>query len=176
VSDEIGGADAERHLAAIGTLHERFGQQGIAYWLFGGWAVDFWAGRLTRAHADIDIAIWRNDFEAVDRLLRGAGWQHQPQPGEDGYTGYRSGAISLDLAFLAQGDHGVVYTPLEEGGRGDWTPGAFGHEVMELGGAHARVVSLASLLADKTVDRDDPVAAAKDRADVAALGDRSAGA
>jgi hypothetical protein len=28
----------------------------IAYWLFGGWAVDFHAGQVTREHGDIDIA------------------------------------------------------------------------------------------------------------------------
>jgi hypothetical protein len=42
--------------------------------------------------------------------------------------------------------------------------------VRELEGTRARVVSVESLRADKSEDRDDPSAARKDRADLAALG------
>jgi hypothetical protein len=163
------GRVAPGQLAAIGRLHEQLVRQGVEYWLFGGWAVDFHVGRITRPHADIDVAIWRRDLEQVDQLLRHDGWTRVPQPGEDGYTVYRSGPHRLDLAFLARDDDGVVFTPLEEG-RGTWSDGAFGRDQMELDGTRARVVTAASLLADKSERRDDPSAARKDRADVAALG------
>ena len=48
-------------------------------------------GRITRPHADVDVAIWQQDFERVDRLLVQDGWRRIPQPGEDGYTGYGCG-------------------------------------------------------------------------------------
>ena len=88
--------------------------------------------------------------------------------GEDGYTEYGNGAIHLDLALLACDADGVVYTPLQEG-RGEWSQGAFGQDARELEGACARLVSVASLRADKVGRREDASAAMKDRVDVEAL-------
>jgi hypothetical protein len=160
---------ADAQLTVVGRLHELFGQRGIDYWLFGGWAVDFHAGRVTRPHADIDIAVWHADFDRVDSVLREEAWDRHVEPGEDGYTHYRHGASHLDVAFLARDADGCVYTPLREG-RGEWSAGAFDNDTVQLLGVRARVVSVASLLADKSERRDDPLADMKDRADVAALG------
>jgi hypothetical protein len=159
----------DQQLVAIGRLHDRFEGHGIDYWLFGGWAVDFHAGRRTRTHADIDVAIWRTDLAAVDRVLRQEDWTRVPQPGEDGYTQYENGSLHLDLAFLARDGDGLVYTPLADG-RGDWPAGSFGDEVAALGDVRARVVELPSLIADKSEDRTDPETARKDAADIAVLG------
>lgn len=41
--------------------------------LCGGWAVDAWLGRQTRAHGDIDIAVFQDDHHALFEHL--AGWQ-----------------------------------------------------------------------------------------------------
>jgi hypothetical protein len=41
--------------------------------LCGGWAVDAWIGRQTRDHADVDIAVFRDDERAIFDHL--AGWQ-----------------------------------------------------------------------------------------------------
>ena len=46
-------------------------EAGIAYWLFGGWAVDFYAGRITRPHVDVDIAVWLDDVPRIAALLDG---------------------------------------------------------------------------------------------------------
>ena len=54
---------AEVQLAAIASIGRALDQEAIDYWLFGGWAVDFWVGRVTREHDDIDVAAWRNDYE-----------------------------------------------------------------------------------------------------------------
>ncbi|GJG88889.1 hypothetical protein tb265_40700 [Gemmatimonadetes bacterium T265] len=48
-------------LATVAALDALLAGHGISYWLFGGWAVDFHAGRVTREHADIDIAVWAVD-------------------------------------------------------------------------------------------------------------------
>jgi hypothetical protein len=106
----------EHHqLAAIRAQHDRFVRHGIEYWLFGGWAVDFYVGRVTRTHDDIDLAIWQMDLKAVDRVLRDAGWVLQPRPGEDGYTDYGNGAIHPDLALLACDADGIVYPHWRKG-------------------------------------------------------------
>jgi aminoglycoside-2''-adenylyltransferase len=160
--------DSESQLAVLGELHELFEQQRIDYWVFGGWAVDFHAGRVTRPHADIDVAVWMDDLERIGELLGQAGWHHAPLDNEDGYTQYAHEAARLELAFLARDVNGVVYTPIQDG-RGDWPLDAFGEDVAALLGVQVHVVSLSSLLSDKLEVRSDPSTRAKDRADVEVL-------
>ena len=155
-------------LRTIGRLHTLLSREGVDYWLFGGWAVDFHVGRVTRDHEDIDLAIWRSDLDHVAELLLQDGWVHAPVPGEEGYTGYEREGVRLELAFLAPDEDGTVYTPLADG-RGSWPPGSFGSEQGEVDGVTARVVGLASLIEDKSAPREDPAVAAKDRSDVALL-------
>jgi hypothetical protein len=155
-------------LRTIGRLHELFAEQGIDYWLFGGWAVDFHAGRVTRPHADVDLAVWAVDLDRIRALLEARGWVHAPEAGEDGYTGYERGGTRLELAFLARDEVGGIFTPVADG-QGTWPVGSFGADQAEVDGVVARVVSLASVVQDKSGPRDDPAVAAKDRGDVAVL-------
>jgi hypothetical protein len=164
------GGAAETHLRTIGELDALFAEQGIDYWLFGGWAVDFHAGRVTRHHADIDLAVWSADVDRIRALLEAQGWTSAPEPGEAGYTGYERRGTRLELAFLARDPAGTVHTPLPGGSRGDWPAGSFGDDRAEVSGVGARVVGLSSLIEDKSGPRLDPAVAAKDRADVAVLG------
>ena len=162
------GRTAGAQLETIRWLHTVLAKQGIDYWLFGGWAVDFHAGRVTRNHGDVDLAVWQSDLDRVSGLLEAHGWAHAPEPGEQGYTGYERDDVRVELAFLAQNDTGTIYTPLSDG-QGDWPAGSFGDDIAEVNGVHARVVSLASLIEDKSGARHDPAATAKDQADVALL-------
>jgi hypothetical protein len=157
-----------RQLAALDDVARLFERVGIEYWLFGGWAVDFHAGTVTRAHDDLDLAVWLEDFDRIAALLAAGGWTHAPEEGEDGYTGYERGAVRLEFAFLARSADGQVHTPLREG-RAAWPDGAFGEDVGELRGTRVRIMSLGALRADKSEVRDDPRVAAKDRADLASL-------
>lgn len=155
-------------LAALAEIDRLLERHGIDYWLFGGWSVDFHAGSVTRPHDDLDLGVWLEDHGRIAELLVAAGWQHAPEEGEDGYTGYENGGVRLELAFLARDDDGRVYTPLREG-RGAWPEGAFGDEHAELRGVRARVINRRALEEDKSQPHDDPVVAAKDRADLATL-------
>jgi len=155
-------------LEAISELDQLLWRSGVAYWLFGGWAVDFHAARVTREHGDIDIAIWADDRARVDTLLRGRAWIHRPEVGENGYTCYERNEIRLEVAFLARGERGEVYTPLLNG-RGEWPADSFGDDIAQCHGVRARVVSRESLIADKSIVRSDTVTAANDRADIASL-------
>jgi hypothetical protein len=156
-------------LAALARIHDLFGRQGIAYWLFGGWAVDFHLRALTRAHDDIDIAVWRRDLTTIAALLERDGWTSVAGGAEDGYTTHRRDGVQLDLAFLERDDDGAVYTPLRAG-RASWPPGAFGDDVSELLGTQARLITRSALEADKSAPREDGQVSSKDAADFAALG------
>jgi Aminoglycoside-2''-adenylyltransferase len=155
-------------LDALARVDELLAGHGIEYWLFGGWAVDFHAGSVTRPHDDLDIAVWLEDHDRIAALLTVDGWTHAPEEGQDGYTVYERGVVRLEVAFLARDGKGQVYTPLRQG-RGAWPDGSFEGDSAELCGMRARIISLRSLKADKSETRDDPIVAAKDRADVATL-------
>jgi len=144
--------NAEDLLSALSHLDELFGQHGIEYWLFGGWAVDFHAEKVTRPHDDLDLAVLSHDGQRVRELLIASGWRHAP---EEGYSVYERDGVRLEVAFL---DHG------------EWPQNSFERDVAEVAGVRARVVSLSSLRADKAMVRDDESVAAKDRADSVTLG------
>jgi hypothetical protein len=157
--------DLPDQLATLAELDQLLALHGVAYWLFGGWAVDFHVGRVTRRHEDLDIAIWSSDCDRVGSILLDRAWAHRPEAGEDGYTRYERNGIRLEVAFLARDEHGQIYTPLRHG-RGEWPAGSFGDEFAQLSGVRARVVGRESLIFDKSMTRSDPVTTAKDHADV----------
>ena len=150
-------------MAALARVHELLREAGIAYWLFGGWAVDFYAGEVTRPHDDVDIAVWLEDLPRIVELLEADGWRHAPDEDEDGGTGYEREGVRLELTYLAR-DGDEVFTPMREG-RGTWSPDALGPDERELDGVRARVVALEALWRGKSRPREDPGDADKDRAD-----------
>ncbi|HZL20610.1 MAG TPA: hypothetical protein VFG23_22955 [Polyangia bacterium] len=159
---------AAEQLAALARIAGLFEPRGIEYWLFGGWAVDFYLRAVTRAHGDLDVAVWLADVPAIAVLFERDGWKHAPEAEEDGYTVYRRDGVRLDLAFLARGADGAIVTPLRQGSA-PWPAGTFGDDVSDLLGVRAHLIALAALQADKSEPRDSPLVSAKDRADLAAL-------
>jgi hypothetical protein len=151
-------------LAALGEVGTALERERIAYWLFGGWAVDFYVGSVTRAHDDVDIAVWLDCVPRIAALLEASGWHHAPEEDEDGGTGYERGGVRLELTFLVRDGDGRICIPLRSG-LVPWSDGSFGEDVRELDGVHARVIALAALKRGKSVPRDDPDDAGKDRTD-----------
>jgi hypothetical protein len=155
-------------LSALARVLRSFESTNVEYWMFGGWAVDFHLGAVTRSHADIDLAVWASDLEQIAALLERDGWSQAPEPDEDGYTGYVRNGVRLELAFLVRLDDGRICTPIRDE-FASWPEDAFGDEIAELAGVRARVIGLAALREEKAVVHADPRVAEKDRADLAAL-------
>jgi hypothetical protein len=153
---------------AIGALDETLGAAGIDYWLFGGWAVDFWVGRVTRAHDDVDAAAWRHDRHAIDAALVAGGWRHAPIGDESVAAGYTWRSTTLELTFVEPREDGSVVIPFADR-EVVWTTQPFGDERRTLQGVRARVIPLEVLRRGKERPRDEPDDAAKDAADFAAL-------
>jgi hypothetical protein len=158
---------AQEQLAALGEVEQLLDAAQIESWLFGGWAVDFHAGAVTRGHGDVDLAVWLDDVPTIATLLDLAGWRHAPEADENGGTGYERGVVRLELTYLARDEDGV-YTPLRDG-RARWSAEALGGDVRELDGVRCRIVGLAALTRSKSNARDDPDDGAKDRADAEVL-------
>jgi Aminoglycoside-2''-adenylyltransferase len=161
-------ASDQEQLSSLAETHELFTRSGIDYWLFGGWAVDFHVGSITRSHDDIDVAVWLDEHERIAELLAAEGWAHAPEADEDGGTGYERDAVRLELTFLMTGDGGEVCIPLREG-RVLWSDEPLTTHLAALSGVQARVLELAALKHGKSKSRDDPVDGAKDRADFVML-------
>jgi hypothetical protein len=159
---------ASQQLSAFARVSHLLGDAGIAYWLFGGWAVDFYAGAVTRAHDDLDAAVWLDDLPRIAALLEADGWHHAPEEDEDGGTGYEQGAVRLELTYLVRDDGGGIFTPMRHG-QAAWSEEALADDVRELNGVNARLIALVPLMRGKSSPRDDPEEAAKDRSDFRAL-------
>ena len=150
-------------LAALSGVAANLDCNDVEYRLFGGWAVDFYAGTITRTHDDIDLAVWMHDVPKIDELLTRDGWRHAPYEDEDGGTGYERDGVRLELTFLVETDRAVCI-PLRHGPTpwdGITQPG----EVRELHGVRAHLIALDALRRGKSSPRDDAEDAVKDRAD-----------
>lgn len=159
---------AAQQLPVLGELGALLDEGRIAHWLFGGWAVDFHVGRVTRSHSDVDLAVWARDAHAINQALRAAAWEHRPAADEDGGTGYERNGVRVELTYLVSGEDGEVFVALRDEPV-LWSEHPLGNEVLELEGIRARVIPLQLLKHGKSRPREDPEDAATDRADFKAL-------
>ena len=157
-----------RQLDAIASLAHLFHERRIDSWLFGGWAVDFWVGRVSRKHDDVDLAVRLSDRAAIQDLVLGDGWH--PAPVDDGAigAGYRRHDVLLELTFVEIDDDGRVLIPFVTG-PAVWSTIPFGEVTRELHGVRCRTVPLEVLRRDKSTAREDADDAAKDITDHKAL-------
>jgi aminoglycoside-2''-adenylyltransferase len=159
---------APRQLTSLDRVARLLEARSIDYWLFGGWAVDLYAGSITRPHSDIDLAIWFDDLSRIVQLLEWDGWRHAPDDHEDGGTGFERDGVRLELTFLVRDDAGDVSMPMRDGPV-PWDRAAFGDDERALEGVRARVITLEALRGMKAWPRGDAEDEAKDRADLDAL-------
>ena len=156
----------DEQLAAIASLDGVLARAGIDYWLFGGWAVDFWVGAISRRHEDIDALVRRRDYDAIESALEAGGWQHIRKDTDVVGTRYVHGNAELELTFFEEDGRGGAVIPSPEA---PVTLPMFGDDRLELSGVPANVVALDLLRGGKAVPRDHASDAAKDRADFEAL-------
>jgi hypothetical protein len=131
---------SEAQLAALDDVARGFEGDGLDYWLFGGWGRDFHAGRETRPHGDVDLAVWLTDRPRMEELLLAAGWRHAPEPDEDGGTGFERAGVRLELTFLVRDGDGRACIQFDAG-PAPWAE-KLGDDVRELRGVRARVLPL----------------------------------
>lgn len=75
---------------------------GVDWWLFGGWAMDAHAGRITRDHADIEVFIWLDGAVAAREALTRAGFTYVPSLHPEEAAAYLKDGQEVDLTFLVR--------------------------------------------------------------------------
>ena len=69
---------AGRQLQLITDVMAVTAKHGAQVWLRGGWAMDFFLGRVTRDHQDIDWFAWAADAPVIIAELLGRGYRQLP--------------------------------------------------------------------------------------------------
>ena len=118
-------------LDAIAGVAQLFREHRVDCWLFGGWAVDFWVGHVTREHGDVDLAVRLRDRPSVHELLLGDGWHPTPVDDEAIGARYRRNDVLLELTFVETDHDGRVQIPFADG-PAVWSTSPFGDVTREL--------------------------------------------
>jgi Aminoglycoside-2''-adenylyltransferase len=72
--------DNDAQLRILRELEAILGSARIRFWLRGGWALDFHLGRVTRAHADIDVITWLWHRRRLSKALESSGFHELAWP------------------------------------------------------------------------------------------------
>lgn len=106
---------AERQLRAIAEVVDLASGAGIAVWLRGGWAMDFFLGELTRPHGDVDWFCWAGDADRLARSLGAEGYVEERRVPPEWQRDLVRDGVELSFALLA----GDLTAPVA-GGAGPW--------------------------------------------------------
>ena len=98
----------ERQLQVIRQVTTLLQPVAIPHWLFGGWAIDFRLGEITRTHDDIEFFVWQRDAPQITSILT----QHQYEQYLGGYdeemTIFFKDAQKLEFDHLTHNAQGQV--------------------------------------------------------------------
>jgi len=98
----------DRQLALIKEFASICIAASIEFWLRGGWAMDFFLGRVTRAHHDVDVFVWSNDAITLMERLRQAGFEEMGgAPPEEQRNVARHGE-ELQIVLLDSNQRGEI--------------------------------------------------------------------
>ena len=130
---------AKSSLEFISLLDRLLAENGVPYWIFGGWTVDFYTGRVRRPHGDVDILIWQSDCAKARELLTGNGFREEPLYHADEHTRFFLDDEQVDVIYLVRRESGDVVTP---GRWADWPypPNTFHDARYAIGDTRAPVV------------------------------------
>ncbi|MEV4410463.1 aminoglycoside adenylyltransferase [Catellatospora sp. NPDC049609] len=164
------GQDAQ--LRAIAEIEQVTRREGIPVWLRGGWAMDFFLGRVTRPHLDVDWFCWAADADRLADVLAGLGFVAYGDNPPDLQRDFLRDGVDLGVALLGQDAAGRVVVPAGPYAGAPWPDGMLAAPPGRLGDLTCAVISPAAQLEIKKMmpvwvpgmPRRD-----KDRADIALL-------
>ena len=155
-------------LRLIEEIATALAERSVAWWLFGGWAMDVHAGRITRDHSDIEFYTWIEDAGSVRDVLQARGFLAPPGLHPDEGQPFLKDGQELGQWYLTRRDDGEIVTP---GRWADWPwpHGSFDGPPGRVGDVEAPVVTIECLIETKTKFADHPHGAPLRDKDVADL-------
>ena len=99
---------AQRQLRLIADTVAMSERLGVQIWLSGGWAMDFFLGKVTRDHVDIDWDAWIDDAPAITAALHADGYQTITGPPPDQQLDVAKDGEEMTFGWLARGPDGQV--------------------------------------------------------------------
>src|ERR1700674_4545811 len=119
-------------LRLIREIGDALDAAGVAWWLFGGWAMDFHAGEVTRDHSDIEIFVRLVDAETAKDALVRAGFAAPPGLHPDEGQPFLKDRQEVSVTYLTRHADGNMRVP---GRWSDWPfrAGAFDEPRVRLG-------------------------------------------
>lgn len=91
----------DAQLALIAEVAAVCGALGIDCWLRGGWAMDFYLGRVTREHSDVDWLLWVEDADRLVDALEQHEYQRTPEHPADQQLDFVWHGEVVSFALLA---------------------------------------------------------------------------
>lgn len=113
---------------------------GISLWLRGGWAMDFFLGKVTRSHRDIDWFILAEDVELLRAAMLADGYVDVTTAPTQQQLDLQRGEIEHGFALLRLEDRGPVVAGGPWGGE-PWPAGMLGDDIGRIGGVRAPFIS-----------------------------------
>lgn len=110
---------AGHQLRLIVEIRDATAEAGLAVWLRGGWAMDFYLGEFTRDHLDIDLFAWGDQAEALAAVLAGHGYRPVAGPPPEQQREFVKDGLDVGVALLGRDAAG---RPLVGGGPHAGTP------------------------------------------------------
>jgi hypothetical protein len=124
---------AQRQLRLIAEIVAMSQRLSVQVWLRGGWSMDFFLGRVTRDHVDIDWDAWLDDARVISAALRDDGYLTIAGPPRDQQLDVAKDGLEMSFAWLARGKDGTVTVAGGQyageawpDGMLDWPPGRIG--------------------------------------------------
>jgi Aminoglycoside-2''-adenylyltransferase len=114
---------------------------GLEVWLRGGWAMDFFLGRVTRPHRDVDWFAWWSDAGRLAAALTGQGYELLPEPPHDRQLDFVRGELDLSFALVARDDEGRVIVPSGPWAGQRWPEGMLDWPAARIGDVRCRIIS-----------------------------------
>jgi hypothetical protein len=135
-----------RQFRLVAEIADALGGAGIAFWLRGGWALDFLLGEMRTAHADIDLVAWRRDRDRIYEALASRGFEYDREL-RDAAIDFEKNGESIQILlveFSSSGAlvcHGFESSPFPER--------SLDGPVCELEGVSCRMLAPHALLHEK---------------------------
>jgi len=167
-----GDLDAERHLALIREFAGIAASLDAPFWLRGGWAMDFFLGRVTRPHEDVDLFVWAADAARLAAALEAKTFIEIAGPPPERQRNFARDGVEFHITLLERKPSGDVFTASAPPDWEPWPAGMLEAAGGRIGDISVPIVSPESQLEVKKRFREwrpDLPEREKDRADIELL-------